>query len=128
MTVHLPADHCRDCLDLLAEHSQETQGLSDAATHLAVGMLYGGGPCDHVDYTDSDLADAYRWMLARTLRQRDLFSTALQAVARNDRTGIYRIDEPRPDGVCPPPGETHLTPRELAERALRRVHGHVPSV
>jgi hypothetical protein len=126
-TFPAPADACDDCRDSFTQC--DWSGISEAAAHIAMGALGGGSPCDHGDYDAEDEAQAWRWLWQWQSRRVDTASNALMAIRRADRSGRYEYAEARPfDGAAPPKGSRWDTPRELAEAALVRLHGAIPSV
>lgn len=126
-TFLAPTDACEDCRELFTQH--DLSGLGEPPAHIALGALYGGGPCDHVQFTPEDEVEALRWLLLRESRRVDAASNALAAILRNDRSDRYDYGEARRfDGAAPPQGARWDTPRELAEAALKRLHGRVPTV
>lgn len=78
MPSHLTSDlelyageTCPDCADHIEAQRRELPGLTGPALHIAVGALYGGSSCDHVDYDGSDMIRAYEALWSHALRERD---------------------------------------------------------
>jgi hypothetical protein len=78
---------CDDCAEHIEAQRSELPGLDGAALHIAVGALYGGGPCDHVDYTLEDEARAYEALWHHALRQREHLRAALSQALASIRSG-----------------------------------------
>lgn len=72
---------CNDCADDCerAEHAG-LRGLEGPALHIAVGVLYGGWACDHIDYEDQHIAEAYAALYEREMRCRDVLRAGLNAL------------------------------------------------
>ena len=56
---------CADCADLIEHERGDLPGLDAAALHIAVGALYGGWACDHVDWSYEDAAKAFEALWAQ---------------------------------------------------------------
>jgi hypothetical protein len=62
---------CEDCANLIEAERNDLPGLDGPALHIAVGALYGGSACDHVDYGPEDEARAGFALWNHAIRQRD---------------------------------------------------------
>lgn len=62
---------CDDCREVIAEYRPQFDLPTEAALHIAVGVLHGGWACDHVDWDDEDAWRAYEALYHREMRWRD---------------------------------------------------------
>lgn len=76
-------DVCDDCADDAERAAHDDlRGLEGPALHIAVGILYGSWACDHVEYEDQHIAEAYGALYAREVRRRDIMRAGLNALER----------------------------------------------
>lgn len=71
---------CDDCAEHIEREMLGLPGLNGPALHLAVGALYGGSACDHVEYTDEDWTKALDALRAHAIRQRDRLREGINRV------------------------------------------------
>ena len=83
---------CADCEDIMGRARFLSDDLSDPAKHIAEGISHGGWACDHVEYEDSDIAEAYAELYRREVQWRDALRTALREFA-----GRVERDRREPD-------------------------------
>lgn len=103
---------CDDCADdrERAEHlGLRLDDLPGASLHIAVGVLYGGWCCDHIDYTPEDEARAFSVLYQRTLRERDRVTGkllrfeslgAVEVIAGPLRTALQKAERALYDARC----------------------------
>lgn len=77
---------CEDCADLIERERADLPGLESAALHIAVGALYGGSACDHVDWAYEDAAKAFEALWSQRGRERDrLRADLVRAIQTQER-------------------------------------------
>ena len=94
---------CDDCAEHIARERASLPGLDGPALHIAVGALYGGGPCDHVDYDGSDVIRAYEALWSQALRDRDRARADATALREHmaEVTDLFGTVTSYPDRVHP---------------------------
>src|SRR5690349_6059385 len=87
--VRRSAVPCDQCRELIEQHRSEFDLPTEAALHIAVGILYGGWACDHVEWDDEDAVRAYAALYEREVRWRDRLRTQNEALREAIRTAPH---------------------------------------
>lgn len=91
-SVRASAMPCDECRETIERHRREFDLPTEAALHVAVGALYGGSPCDHVEYDETDVARAYAALWHREMRERDRLRAENERLREDLGIAVYHAE------------------------------------